>query len=56
MNIEIKPFIHKVRFTPPLVWRPLKKKLRLSKSSRQVWLPERHQETKPLTAEASRFF
>jgi len=56
MNIEIKPFIHQTRFTPQLVWRPLKEKFRLSKSCRYAWLTDRRQETKRRPAEATNLF
>ena len=56
MNIEIKPFIHQIRFTPQLVWRPLKEKFRLSKSCRYAGLTDRRQETNRRPAETTRFF
>ena len=55
MNLEIKPFIHQIRFTPQLVSRPLKK-FRLVESCRYLWLPDGHRKTNPRTAETTRYF
>jgi len=56
MNIEIKPFIHQISFTPQLVRRPLKKKFHLAESCHYLWLPDGHRKTNPGTAETTRFF
>ncbi|MGB8369274.1 MAG: hypothetical protein ACLPYZ_04735 [Limisphaerales bacterium] len=56
MNIEIKPFVHQIRFTPQLVWRPLKKKSRLAESCRYLWLPDGYRKTISGMAETTRFF
>ena len=56
MNIEIKPFIHQICFTPQLVWRPLKKKFRLAESCHKLWLPDGHSKTNPRTAETAGIF
>jgi hypothetical protein len=56
MNIEIKPFIHQVRFTPQLVWRTLKGKFRSAESRRFLWLPDGHRKTNLGTAETTRNF
>jgi hypothetical protein len=56
MNLEIKPFIHQIRFKPQLVSRPLKKKFRLAESCRYLWLPDGHRKTNPRTVETARIF
>jgi hypothetical protein len=56
MNIEIKPFIHQVRFTLPLVSRQLKKKFRRTESGRPVGLPDRRREINVGAAESARYF
>jgi hypothetical protein len=56
MNIEIKPFIHQIRFTPQMVRRPLKERFRLAASCRFAWLPDWRRKTNPGTVEAASFF
>jgi hypothetical protein len=56
MNIEIKPFIHQIRFTPQIIRRPLTENFRLLKSCRHAWLTDRRRETNRRPAEAANFF
>jgi len=56
MKIEIKPFLHQTRFTPKLVWRPLKEESRLLKSCRCARSTDRRQETNRRPAEAANLF
>ena len=56
MNIEIKPFIHQVRFTPQIVRQPLKERFRFVASGRLAWLSDWRRKTKPRTDETAGFY
>jgi uncharacterized lipoprotein YbaY len=56
MKIEIKPFIHQIRFTPQMVRQPLKERFRLAASGRLAWLSDRRRKTNPRTSETAGSF